>query len=46
MWNKLFVKVFGKCKVYVKNLVINEKFKVDFVIVNEVFILLFSSNVV
>ena len=37
MWNKSSVKALGKCKVHVKNPVTNEKFKVDFVIVNEAF---------
>ena len=44
MWNKSSVKALGKCKVHVKNPVTNEKFKVDFVIVNEAFTPLLSGN--
>ena len=44
MWNKLSVKALGKCKVHVKNPVTNEKFKVDFVIVNQAFTPLLSGN--
>ena len=44
MWNKSSVKALGKCKVHVKNPVTNEKFKVDFVIVNEAFTSLLSGN--
>ena len=44
MWNKSPIKALGKCKVHVKILVSNEKFKVDFVIVNEAFTPLLSGN--
>ena len=44
MWNKSSVKALGKCKVHGKNPVTNEKFKVDFVIVNEAFTPLLSGN--
>ncbi|KAK2549392.1 hypothetical protein P5673_030221, partial [Acropora cervicornis] len=44
MWNKSSVKALGKCKVHVKNTVTNEKFKVDFVIVNEALTPLLSGN--
>ena len=43
MWNKSSVKALGKCKVHVKNPVTNEKFKVDFLIVDE-FTPLLSGN--
>jgi len=35
MWNKTSVRSLGKCKVHVKNLATNKKFKVDFVIVDK-----------
>ena len=44
MWNKSSVKALGKCKVHVKNPVTNEKFKVDFFIVDEEFTPLLSGN--
>ena len=44
IWNKSSVKALGRWKAHVKNPVTNEKFKVDFVIVNEAFTPLLSGN--
>lgn len=41
MWNKIFMFVFGKCKVKVKNFVIKKVYKVD-----DYFIFFFSGIVV
>lgn len=46
MWNKVKVKVFGNCKLFVENFKILKKYMVKFVVVEKEFILFISCKVV